>query len=179
MVFPGSSATTKIEPKKLNGILLHTVPKAWTKQSYIQGWYFAGSSYKDTCDMLEHMEIVESIYKEGAPSQNTQWEEAERASFDRETKEGGAASSSNPEKFRAGKRKRNDGVHSIGELTGETKRACCMALGTLPKSAKCLRTTPKKTPRSSHLKTSEPDPSATTNTLRPSSLTARCKKLTP
>ena len=49
-------------PEDLNKILLHAVPNSCAQQAYIKGWDFEGRSYKDTCDMFEHMEIVEAIY---------------------------------------------------------------------------------------------------------------------
>ena len=47
-LFPVPSAAKKMDPEELNKILLHAVPNSWAKKSYIQGWDFEGSSYKDS-----------------------------------------------------------------------------------------------------------------------------------
>ena len=49
------------------------------------------------------------------------------------------------------------------------RHACCIVPGTLPKSAKCYRATPKITSRSDHLKARNPAPAAT-NVAKLSSL---------
>ena len=81
-----------MDPEYLNQILLHAVPNSWVKQAYIQGWYFGGRSYKETCEMFERMEIAEVIYKGGAPSKNIQWAEADRVIYGRKKKGGASAS---------------------------------------------------------------------------------------
>ena len=58
-LFPGSRTSKKIPPKELNNILLHTVPNGWTKQAYLQGWDFKGKTYKETCETVKRMYIVE------------------------------------------------------------------------------------------------------------------------
>ena len=130
---------------------------------------FEERSYKDTCDIFEIIEITESIYEGGAPSKNNQREEAARASFGRKQKGGGPASLYNPEKIRDGKRMINDARNPSDAPTGAKKHAYCMAPGTLPKSSKCYRTTPKSTSHSDHLKTSRTAPAAI-NTEKQSSL---------
>ena len=39
-VFPGSKASDKIRETSLNGILFHSVPNSWIRQSYVQGFNF-------------------------------------------------------------------------------------------------------------------------------------------
>ena len=92
---PGSSASKKIARKKLNKIFFRTVLNVWAKQAYIQGWYFDGRSYKDTCDMFERMNIEEQVYKGGATSKNTTMAESDRSSHVRKHKGGEAASPTN------------------------------------------------------------------------------------
>ena len=41
--------------EELNEILLCVVPNIWSKQSYLQGWYFEGNNYKETCEMFERI----------------------------------------------------------------------------------------------------------------------------
>ena len=72
-----------MSPEELNKILLHAVPNSWVKQACIQGWGFGGRSYKDTWDMLDCMEIAESIYEGGESSQNNQQAESDRDSLGR------------------------------------------------------------------------------------------------
>ena len=69
-----------MNPEELNKILLHAVPNSWAQQSYIQEWDFEERSYKETCDMFEHTETTESIYKGGATSKNTPRAEVDHAS---------------------------------------------------------------------------------------------------
>ena len=58
LILPGSCFSKKMIPEEINEILLHSVPNAWAKQAYLQGWDFDRRTYKDTCDIFEHMEIV-------------------------------------------------------------------------------------------------------------------------
>ena len=60
----------------------------------------------------------------------------------------------------------------------QKRHACCMALVTIPKSAKCLRNTPKNTSHSDHSNTRKPAPEATSDP-KPPSLKTRRKRLTP
>ena len=55
--------------------------------------------------MFKCMDIAEQVYKGGKPSKTTTGEDANHASHDSKYKEGEAASPTNPEKGRAGKRK--------------------------------------------------------------------------
>ena len=57
-VFPGSSNAEKMDSEELSEILFHAVPNVRAKQSYLQGWYFEGDSYKETCRMFERREIA-------------------------------------------------------------------------------------------------------------------------
>ena len=50
-------------PEELNDILIHAVPNAWARQSYLKGWDFEGIAYKDTCFMFERMETAQAIYE--------------------------------------------------------------------------------------------------------------------
>ena len=43
----------------INEILLHAVPNAWANKSYIQRWEFEMKTSRETCAMLERMEISE------------------------------------------------------------------------------------------------------------------------
>ena len=49
--------------EELNKILLQAVPNGWENKYYIQGWYFKGKTYKETCDIFEVMEISEQVYE--------------------------------------------------------------------------------------------------------------------
>ena len=109
-----------MDPEELN-ILLHAVPNSRSKQAYIQGWDFGGRSYKETYEIFERMEIADEIYKGGAPSQNSQQAEYNRAIFGRNQKGWWAASSYNPKKGRAGKRKKIDSGHPSNAPTGAKK----------------------------------------------------------
>ena len=59
----GSEKINNLNEADLNKILIHAVPNGWAKQSYLQGWYFESNIIKETCDMLERMEIPEQVYK--------------------------------------------------------------------------------------------------------------------
>ena len=110
-IFPGPSAIKKMIPEELNEILLHVVPNVWAKQAYLQGWDLEGSSYKDTCDMFERMDISEQVYKVGTTFENANREESDHARHGSKRKGGESASSTNTEKCRTGKSKINHAVH--------------------------------------------------------------------
>ena len=134
-IFPGTNNTKNMVPEELNEILLQSTLSSWARQAYIQGWDFEEITYKDTCNIVERMETAEAIYKGGTPSKNNQQAEANRASFGRKQNVGGAASPSNPEKVRAGKRKRNDAGHLSNALTGAKKT--CMLHGLRHSTEEC------------------------------------------
>ena len=75
--------------------------------------------------MFERMEIVEALYEEGAPSKNTQGEEAYHSISERKKKGGVSASPSNPYQGRADKRKINDAGHMSDAPTG-AKNTCLL-----------------------------------------------------
>ena len=64
-LFPRSSISKKMAPEELNDILLRAILNAWAEQSYLQVWGFEGSTYKDTCEISERIEISEKVYKGG------------------------------------------------------------------------------------------------------------------
>ena len=59
----GSEKINNLNEADLNKILIHAVPNGWAKHSYLQGWYFESNTIKETCDMLEIMDIPEKVYK--------------------------------------------------------------------------------------------------------------------
>ena len=61
--FPVATLTDKIEVTKLNEILLNSMPTIWSKQAFIQGFYFGSFTFKNSVNMFQRMEIAESIYK--------------------------------------------------------------------------------------------------------------------
>ena len=105
-LFPGPIEAKKMASEYLNKILLHAIPNFWLKQSDIQGWDFKGNTYNDTCEIFEWMEIAEQVYEGGTPSKNTTWADSNRASHGIKLNEREAASPTNPEKGRVGKRKK-------------------------------------------------------------------------
>ena len=56
-----------MEAEELNEILIHAVPNGWYKQSYLHGCYFEGNTYKEKCEVFEHMVIAEEVYEEVTP----------------------------------------------------------------------------------------------------------------
>ena len=52
-LLPGLDVSKNMTHEELSEILLHTIPNAWTKQSYLRGWYFEMKTYKETCDMFK------------------------------------------------------------------------------------------------------------------------------
>ena len=60
-----------MSPKELSEILLHAIPSVWSNKAYLQGWYFEGNSYKETCDIFKRMKIVEQFCKGVTPSKTT------------------------------------------------------------------------------------------------------------
>ena len=68
--------------------------------------------------MLECMEIAEQVYKGGNTSKNTNRTESHRASHNSKSKGGEAASPTNTEKGRTGKRKQNYAGHMSNRTTG-------------------------------------------------------------
>ena len=105
-------------PENINDILLHAVPNGWAKQAYLQGWYFEMKSYKATCELFERMEAAGKIYGGGNTSKNPPREDANRASHGSKRKGVEAASPTNPETARAGKRKTRNAGHPSDRLTG-------------------------------------------------------------
>ena len=75
-------------PEELNKILLHAVPNAREKQSYLQGWDFDIKTYKETCAMFEHTEISEQFYKGAKPSKTSIRADANRDNHSRKRKGG-------------------------------------------------------------------------------------------
>ena len=67
-IFLGLRNAKKMAPKEINKILLHAVPNGLEKQSYLQGWDFEGTSYKDTIYIFECMEVAEQVNERGTPS---------------------------------------------------------------------------------------------------------------
>ena len=60
---PGANLAGKIDVTKLNEILLKSTPNICSKQSYVQGFDCEYISFKKSVNMLDHMEISESIYE--------------------------------------------------------------------------------------------------------------------
>ena len=67
-LFPGLDNSKKMEIEELNKILLHAVPNVQAKKSYLQGWDFELNTYRETCAMLDLVEVTEQVYKGGSPS---------------------------------------------------------------------------------------------------------------
>ena len=61
-VFYGAKASNKICEMESNEILLNSMPKIWSRQTYVQGFYCESTTLKYV-NMFEHMEILESIYE--------------------------------------------------------------------------------------------------------------------
>ena len=64
-LFPGSSTAKKMDPEKMNKILLQTVPNSWAKQAYLQGWDFERRPCKDTWACLSAWILRSKYMKEG------------------------------------------------------------------------------------------------------------------
>ena len=74
----------------INEILLHTVPNARDKQSYLQGWDFELKTYRRTCAMFERMEVSEQVCEWVTPSKKPTRAETNCDSNIRKRKEGEA-----------------------------------------------------------------------------------------
>ena len=61
--FPRANLADKIGVTELNEIILNSMPNIWSKQSYFQGFDCESIWFKKAVNMLECMEIAESIYK--------------------------------------------------------------------------------------------------------------------
>ena len=121
-LFPIYSSAKKMLPEYLNKIILHAVPNVWEKQAYLQGWEFETKSYKDTYELFEIMEVTEKIYKYGNTPKNPPRADSNRASHGRKQKGGEAASPTNSETGRAGKRKTRNAGHRSDRMTGGKTR---------------------------------------------------------
>ena len=104
-MFPGSDASKKMEMEELNKILLHEVPNAWAKQSYLQGWCFELKTYRETFAMFKHMKVAEQVYEGVTPSKTPTMVESNSDGHINKRKGGEATSPTNPKKGRVGKRK--------------------------------------------------------------------------
>ena len=107
------------------------------------------------------MEIEEEVYKVGNTPKNTNRSEFESASHGRKLKVGEAASLTNPEKGRSGKRNTNDAGHPIDQPNGKKIRSRCMAPVTPRKSAKYSNNNPRSMSLSNHTKRKNSVPVAT------------------
>ena len=75
-------------PEEPNEITLRVIPNTWSKQAYLQGWYFEGRTYKDTYKIYERIKIAAQVYEGGNTFKNTNRAEANRASNGRKCKGG-------------------------------------------------------------------------------------------
>ena len=60
-LFPWWSDVKNMPTEELNEILLHDFPNGWSKQYYLQGYYFKVKSYNETYEMFERMEMAEQV----------------------------------------------------------------------------------------------------------------------
>ena len=63
-LFPGSDGTKKMEEEELNMILLHVIPKGWTKQAYPKGWDFEGKNSREATKCLSKWRSSSKSMKE-------------------------------------------------------------------------------------------------------------------
>ena len=98
-------------PEDISDILLHAVPNSWARQAYRQGWDLEMKIYKATCELFEIMEVAKIIYKDVNTSKTPIRAEANRAIHIRKRNVGEAASPTNPETGRAGKRRTRNAYH--------------------------------------------------------------------
>ena len=61
--FPGETLDDKIGVTESNKILLNSMTNSWSKRDYEQGFDCVSINFKKSVNMLESMEIYESIYK--------------------------------------------------------------------------------------------------------------------
>ena len=134
-LFLGSDVTKKMTHEELNEIILHAVPNAWVKQSYLQGWYFEMKTYKETCAMLDWMEIDEQVCKVVTPYKTPTRADAKRGGDVSKYKGGESASPTNPKKGRASKRKTKNAGRPSDAPTGAKKT--CMLNGPGHSSEEC------------------------------------------
>ena len=110
--------------------------------------------------MFEHIEIAELVYEGGTLSKITKHTaNSNRNSHDRKRKGRKAALSTNPEKGRSRKRKKNQAGYLSNCPTGE-KYVCCMDPDTPNRSVKYLRNTLTIMPYSGLTKTKNPSTTA-------------------
>ena len=150
LLFLGSVNAKKMDPEELNDILLRAVPNSWARQAYLQGWDFEGRTYKGTCDMFERIEIAEAIYEGGAPSKIISGKKATVPFLTVRRRE--EEPPRHPTPIMAALASARENMQDIQAMHRpvQKRHACCMAPGTLPKSVKCYRTTPRSTPHIDH-----------------------------
>ena len=125
-----------MEPEELNRIFLHAVPSSWEKQSYLQGWEFKGSTYKETCNMFDHMEVADQLYEGGKYYKTTNHRaDANPTIHGSKYKGGESASPANPDKGRAVKSKKNNAGHP-SDWTTSKNHYCCTDPGNPRKIAR-------------------------------------------
>ena len=61
-IFPGSKASRNIGKMELNEIILHIMPNGWSRQVYMQGFWF-WVCLKQDINTFENMEIAEYIHE--------------------------------------------------------------------------------------------------------------------
>ena len=62
-VLPREKVTDKCFMKKLNEILLNSIPNSWSQQAYVQVFDFEYTTLNKSVNMFERMEIAEYIYR--------------------------------------------------------------------------------------------------------------------
>ena len=101
--------------------------------------------------MFKGTEICEKLYEEGTSYKTTNRADKIRAGYSRNEKVGGYALSSNPEKVRAGKRKKRYAVNRNGH-PNEEKHACYMSPENPLRSVRECGITQKNMPLNGHTK---------------------------
>ena len=91
-------------------------------------------SYKDTCELLERMEIEEKTYKGGSTSKNPTRADSNRAIHGRKRNGGEAALPKTPKTGCAGKRKTRNAGHPRDRPTGGKP---CLLHGTGHSTEEC------------------------------------------
>ena len=155
----------------LNEVLLHAVPNAWTKLPYLQGWYFNMKTYKEHFAMFKRMEIFGKVRKGRTPSKTPIMEDSNCDRHVRKRKGGEAASPTNREKGRAGKRKIKNTGHPSDASTSAKKSCILHGPGCSSEECKRPKIYSEITPYSGLIKINKPTPAANLSVVNLSSST--------
>ena len=166
-LLPGSSNAKKIDPEDLNEIVLHSVPKSWARQAYLQGWILRSEPTRTHATCLNARKSHNWSTKDEHLLKILSGKNPTVPVLAGRKREGGTPR--HPTLRMSALASARETMQDIRPMLRpvQKRHVCCMAPGNIPNSAKCYSTSPKSTSRSNNLKTSKPATDATNAAKQP------------